>query len=180
MRLECTPQLPYWTNCMLLWCYLLLLSETLMRLCVHHLTVRFDNAGFADVGDKMPQMTGWETVPQRQADLVPLRVAVQHARTPAEAVTAQAALDAELSRRRQIDASVRLAVSDLLHNEAVDNLMQVCSAFLLGVCTRLPSMGRLFHGLTLHLDVCRPHTRPASLQLQWAHSEMLRRLWWSL
>ena len=82
----------------------------------------------------MPQMAGWETVPQRQADLVPLRVAVQHARTAAEAVTAQVALDAELGRRRQVDASVRLAVSDLLQDEAVDNLMQVCSAHFCLAC----------------------------------------------
>ncbi len=129
----------------------------------------------------MPQQTGWETVPQREADLVPLRVAVQHARTPAEAVTAQAALDAELSRRRQIDASVRLAVSDLLRNEAVDRLVQVCSAHFCLACARnsRPWLDCV-HGLTLHRFVCRPHTRPASSQLQWAPSATLRRLWWSL
>ena len=97
-----------------------------MHLCPT--TVRFRSAGFADFGEDVPQRTGWEAVPQREADLVPLRFAVQHARTPAEASTAQAALDTELSRRRRIDASVRLAVSYLLRNEAAENLLQVCSA----------------------------------------------------
>ena len=73
----------------------------------------------------MPHGEAWEAVPQREADLVPLRVAVHHARTPAEAASAQAALDAELDRRSRVDTSVRLAVSTLLRNNMVRAVFQV-------------------------------------------------------
>ena len=73
-----------------------------------------------------------ETVPQREADLVPLRVAVQRARTPAELAVAVAALDAELSRRRRIDQSVRRAVSELLNGKANIDLLQVRAGPVVG------------------------------------------------
>lgn len=72
------------------------------------------------------QLTSMETVPQREADLVPLRVAIQHARDPAEVAVAEAKLDAELSRRRRINQIIRRAVSDVLRSEAVVDLFQVC------------------------------------------------------
>lgn len=54
------------------------------------------------------------SVPQREADLVPLRMAVARARTPEERLVAQTALDAVVHKRQQIDAGAAAAVRHLL------------------------------------------------------------------
>ena len=66
-----------------------------------------------------------EGTPQRQADLVPLRVAVQRAGSQAERARAQDTLDAELSRRRSADRAVRQVVAEMLRQPEVAQLLMV-------------------------------------------------------
>lgn len=69
--------------------------------------------------------TALQATPQREADLVPLRVAVQRAGSQAARARAQAELDAELARRKSADRAVREVVAALLRQPEVVQLFQV-------------------------------------------------------
>lgn len=69
--------------------------------------------------------TSLQAIPQREADLVPLRHAVQRATSAAERSSAQAELDSELNRRLAADRAVREAVATMLRQPAVALLFQV-------------------------------------------------------
>ena len=75
------------------------------------------------------------TVPQREADLLPLWAAVQRAASPAAKVEALAALHAETGRRLEVDTRVRKAVGHLLAQPEVLSAVQViamsCSHYCL-------------------------------------------------
>ena len=75
------------------------------------------------------------TVPQREADLLPLWAAVQRAASPAAKVEALAALHAETGRRLEVDTRVRKAVGHLLAQPEVLSAIQVkamsCSHYCL-------------------------------------------------
>jgi legumain len=54
------------------------------------------------------------SVPQREADLLPLWTALTAAASPSDKAQATAALEAELARRAAINRNVRAAVADML------------------------------------------------------------------
>lgn len=67
-------------------------------------------------------------VPQREAELLPLRIAVDRASSGAEAQQAAAALQQALDARSFVDQAVRHAVSALLSLPEVTRLLQVSYA----------------------------------------------------
>lgn len=67
-------------------------------------------------------------VPQREAELLPLRIAVDRAPSGAEAQQAAAALQQALDARSFVDQAVRHAVSALLSLPEVTRLLQVSYA----------------------------------------------------
>lgn len=69
--------------------------------------------------------TALQATPQREADLVPLRVAVQRASSIADRALAQAELDAELNRRKSADRAVREVVAEALRQPGVRIVYQV-------------------------------------------------------
>lgn len=71
------------------------------------------------------------TVPQREADLLPLWAAVQRAASPAAKVEALAALHAETGRRLEVDIRVRKAMGRLLAQPEVLSTIQVSGQVLL-------------------------------------------------
>ena len=66
-----------------------------------------------------------ETIPQRQAELLPLYLAVQTASNGLESQQASAALQEALDARSSVDQGVRQAVRALLAQPSVMNLLQV-------------------------------------------------------
>ena len=70
------------------------------------------------------------TVPQREADLLPLWAAVQRAASPAAKVEALAALHAETGRRLEVDTRVRKAMGHLMAQPEVLSTIQVSSHVL--------------------------------------------------
>mmetsp|Transcript_14739 Transcript_14739/g.44517 ORF Transcript_14739/g.44517 Transcript_14739/m.44517 type:complete len:505 (-) Transcript_14739:2015-3529(-) len=64
-------------------------------------------------------------IPQREADLVPLRVAVQRATTSQAKEAAEAALHAAVEGRRRLDMAVRATVAGLLQQPSILQLFQV-------------------------------------------------------
>ena len=74
---------------------------------------------------QLPHTMG--TVPQREADLLPLWAAVQRAASPAAKVEALAALHAETGRRLEVDTRVRKAMGHLLAQPEVLSTIQESS-----------------------------------------------------
>lgn len=69
--------------------------------------------------------TALQATAQREADLLPLRIAVQRASSQAERARAQAELDAELGSRSRADRAVREVVAEMLRQPEVAMLFQV-------------------------------------------------------
>lgn len=74
----------------------------------------------------LPPPSRMGAVPQREADLLPLRWAVEHAKDAEAHAAAQAALDAALQERAAVDAGVRGAIAGLLRQPQLAAMFQVC------------------------------------------------------
>ena len=66
-------------------------------------------------------------MPQREAELLPLYLAVQAASNDLESLHASTALQEALDARSHVDEGVRQAVTALLAQPAVMDLLQVCT-----------------------------------------------------
>ncbi len=79
----------------------------------------------------LPRPARMGAVPQREADLLPLRWAVHHAKDPEAKAAAEAALQAALRARAAVDDGVRDAVAGLLRQP------QLVAQFQVHSCARI-------------------------------------------
>ena len=74
------------------------------------------------------------SIPQRDAELLPLYIAVEQASNGAQAQQASAALQQALAARSSVDQAVRHTVSTLLSLPEVTSLVQVSVHVLNALC----------------------------------------------